>query len=145
MDLQSVFILSADQIVHILLHRTDSGDSEIIHKDLRNIRGKEGRKGWSEVDIFDSEGKKCQEHDHGFLLIPGDIVYDRKFIDIFQLKDFLEFQGNDCQGIGIVALSCIKDSRDSLISPRFSLLYLYFAQPAVRITVSFGKAFAKSV
>ena len=82
MDLQSVFILSADQIVHILLHRTDSGDPKIIHKDLRNIRGKECRKGWSEVDIFDSEGKECQKHDHGFLLIPGDIVDDRKFIDI---------------------------------------------------------------
>ncbi|SUQ49843.1 hypothetical protein CNEONATNEC26_02439 [Clostridium neonatale] len=32
-----------------------------------------------------------------------------------------------------------------LISPRSNLLYLYFAHPAVRITVSFGRAFAKSV
>ena len=31
------------------------------------------------------------------------------------------------------------------ISPKSNLLYLYFAQPAVNITVSFGKAFAKSV
>jgi arginyl-tRNA synthetase len=31
------------------------------------------------------------------------------------------------------------------MSPKFSLLYLYFAQPAVKITVSSGKAFANSV
>ena len=96
MDYGILFILS-NQIRNIFLYRTDSSDSEIINQDLCHIRGKECWKCRSQVDISDSKGKQSQEYDHRFLLIPGDIVHDRKVVDIFQFEYFLQFQCDHSQ------------------------------------------------
>ncbi len=49
-----------------------------------------------------------QQNGHGLLFIPGDIEGNRQFIDVFQAEDFLEFQGDHGQRIGIVALTGIE-------------------------------------
>ena len=95
--------------------------------------------------FFYPQGQQGQQYDHGFLLIPGNIVDNRQIIDIFQSEDFFQLQGDHCQRVAVIALSGIQYPGNSPISPRFNLLYLYLAQPAVRITVSSGRALAKSV
>ena len=74
--------LFSEKQFHIFLHTVNSCDTKIINQNFGYIWREECRKRWSKVDIFYPEGKQCQENNHGFLLIPGDIVDDRKFIDI---------------------------------------------------------------
>ena len=66
------------------------------------------------MDILDSERQQRQQHQHGFLFIPGDIVNDRKIVDVIQTEDFLQLQCNDGNGIRVVTLSGIQYARDTV-------------------------------
>ena len=60
------------------------------------------------MDIFYPQGQQGQQYDHGFLLIPGNIVDNRQIIDIFQSEDFFQLQGDHCQRVAVIALSGIQ-------------------------------------
>lgn len=106
--------LFSEKQFHIFFHAANSCNTKIVNQNFGYIWRKEGRKCWSKVNIFYPEGKQRQENDHGFLLIPGNVVDDRKLIDILKAKNFLKFHGDHCKGIGIVALACIQNSWDAV-------------------------------
>ena len=74
--------LFADQKAQILLDTADPGNAELFDQHLGHVGAEEGRQRGAEVNVVDSQREQGQQHDDGFLLIPGDIVDDRKFIDI---------------------------------------------------------------
>ena len=93
---------------NILVHRTNGLDVKFFHQNLGHGRRQKGRKCGSKADALDTEGKQGQEHGHGFLLIPGNVLGDGQIINVVQTKHLFEFQGNDRQGVGIVALTRIQ-------------------------------------
>ena len=44
-----------------------------------------------------AQTQQGQQDNDGFLLVPGNVVHDGQFVDIIQLENFLQFQGNDGQ------------------------------------------------
>ena len=60
------------------------------------------------MDILDSERQQRQQHQYSFLFIPGNIVNDRKLINIIQTEQLLQFQRDDGNGIRVVTLSGIQ-------------------------------------
>lgn len=91
--------------------------------------------------IFYRDVQKRQQYDDRFLLISGDIIDDRQIVNIVQHEDFLELEDDQDHELGGIALACVQDAGDSVDS----LLYLYFSQPAVRMTVSWENSLANSV
>lgn len=49
------------------------------------------------VDMLYAQTQQGQQDNDGFLLVPGNVVHDGQFVDIIQLENFLQFQGNDGQ------------------------------------------------
>ena len=47
--------------------------------------------------ISSHQAQQGQQYNNGFLLVPGNVVHDGQFVDIIQLENFLQFQGNDGQ------------------------------------------------
>ena len=66
------------------------------------------------MDILDSERQQRQQHQYSFLFIPGNIVNDRKLVDVIQPEYFLQFQRDDGNGIRVVTLSGIQYARDTV-------------------------------
>ena len=64
------------------------------------------------MDVLHPEKQQCQQHDDRFLLVPGDIVGDGQLVDIVEAEHFLQFQGDDRQRIGIVALTGVQHPGD---------------------------------
>ena len=60
------------------------------------------------MDILDSERQQRQQYQYSFLFIPGNIVNDRKLINIIQTEQLLQFQRDDGNGIRVVTLSGIQ-------------------------------------
>ena len=102
--------LFSEKQLHIFFHTVNSCNTKNVNQNFGYIWRKESWKGWPQVDIFYPEGKESQENDHGFLLIPCNVVDDRKFIDILKAKYFLKFHGDHCKRVGIVALACVQNT-----------------------------------
>ena len=66
------------------------------------------------MDILDSERQQRQQHQYSFLFIPGNIVNDRKLVDVIQPEYFLQFQRDDGNGIRVVTLSGIQYTWDTV-------------------------------
>ena len=62
------------------------------------------------MDVLDTQVKQGQQDDDRLLLVPGNIVNNRQIVDIIQVEDLFELEGDHRQGIGIVALPCIQHS-----------------------------------
>jgi hypothetical protein len=62
------------------------------------------------VDILDSEIEKSKQDYYGFLLIPCNIECDWQFVYVVQIENFLQFQGDHCKRVGVVALAGVEDS-----------------------------------
>lgn len=136
--------LSADHRLDVVLDRRDAADAEVLDENLGDIRGEESRQRRSEVDVLDAEVQQGQQDDDGLLLVPSDVEDKRQLVDVIKTEDFLELERDQREAVGVVALASIEDARMPPMSPRFILMYLYFAQPAVKMTVSFGRALANS-
>ena len=65
------------------------------------------------MDVFHTQIQKAQQNDDCFLFIPRDVVDDGQVVDILQTEYFLQFQGNDRQRIGVVALTGIQYAGDA--------------------------------
>ena len=118
-DERTVSVFSEEQL-QILVHCGDAGDAEVFDQHIGHVRREEGRKRRSEVNILHSEGEQGEQDDDGLLLVPGNVERQRELIDVVEPEDLLQLERDQSQ------------------------LYLYFAQPAVRITTSFGRRFANS-
>ena len=80
------------------------------------------------MNILHPEVQKRQQHDDSFLLIPGDIIDDRQIVDIIQSEDFFEFEGDQNQRIGVIALACVQDAGDSVnIAQRQFVVFVFCA------------------
>lgn len=99
----------------------------------------------AQMNVLHAQTQQGKQYNHRLLFVPRDIIGNRQFVDIVQLEDFFQLQGDNGKRITVVALAGIEHTRIPFISPKGNLLYLYFAHPAVRITVSCGNALAKSV
>lgn len=106
--------LFSEKQLHIFFYTVNSRNAKIVNQNFGYIWRKEGWQCWSQVDVFYPKGKERQENDHGFLFIPGNVVDDRKLIDIFKAKNFLKFHGDHCKRVGIVALASIQNARNSV-------------------------------
>lgn len=135
----------SDEPFHVFLYGSNTADAEGIYQNLGYIRRQEGRKCRAQVNVLHAQMQQRQQYNHRFLLIPGNVIGDRKIVDIRKTEDFLQLKRYNHKRIGVIALAGIKHAGNSPISPSASLLYLYLAQPAVRITVSLGSSAAKSV
>ena len=101
-------ILGAEEQVHIVFHRADASDAEVLHQNVGYVGGQEGRQGGSQMDVLHTQVQQGQENDNSLLFIPGNVVHDGQLVHIVQAEDFLQFQGNQSQGVGVVALAGIQ-------------------------------------
>ena len=65
------------------------------------------------MDVLHAQVQQSQENDDGLLLVPGDIESNRQLVNIVESKHLFEFQGNDRQRIGVVALPGVQNSRNT--------------------------------
>ena len=93
---------------------------KFLDKDFRDIRRKERRERGTEVDVLHAEVEQSEENDDGLLLVPRDIVGNRKIVDVIQAEHLFELQCDQCERVGIVALAgnrvragCRRYRRDS--------------------------------
>ena len=49
------------------------------------------------MNILYTEIKKCKKDNNSLLLIPRNVVYDRKFIYVLKLEYFLKLKCNKCK------------------------------------------------
>ena len=76
------------------------------------------------MDILHTKVQQCQQHNDSLLLIPCNVERDRKIIDIVKSEDLLELQGDQRKRVGIVALACVKHTRDSIDIAKVQLVVL---------------------
>ena len=60
------------------------------------------------MDVLHTQVQQGQQDDDSFLFVPGNVEDQGQFVDIFQTEDFLQFQGDQSQGVGVVALTGIQ-------------------------------------
>ena len=65
------------------------------------------------MNVLHAEGEKRQEHQNGFLFVPGYVVDDRQIVNILQPEDFFQLQRDHRQRIAVVALSGIENAGDA--------------------------------
>lgn len=80
------------QKAQILLDTADPGNAELFDQHLGHVGAEEGRQRGAEVDVVDSQREQGQQHDDGFLLIPGDVVDDGQVVDVVQPEHFLSLR-----------------------------------------------------
>ena len=78
---------SPDQDLQVFVHGGDARNAEVVYQNLRHIRGQEGRKCRSQMDVFNSEVEESQKHDDRLLLVPGNVEGKREIVDVIQSKD----------------------------------------------------------
>ena len=100
-------VLTEEQL-HIVLDRADACNAEVLNENLCHIGAEEGGQSGTQVDILHAQVQQGQQHDDRLLLIPGDVVDNRQVVDVVQAEDLLQLQGNDSQGVGVVALTGIQ-------------------------------------
>ena len=101
---------------------------------LATLGPEKGGQSGTQVDILHPLIQQGQQYDDRLLLIPGNVVDNGQLVDVLQSEDLLELQGNDRQRVGVVALTRIQHPGNAADVPQIQLLYLYLAQPAVRMT-----------
>ncbi len=55
------------------------------------------------MDILHTEVEEREQYDDSLLLVPGDVVGDRKLVYAVKAEDLLELQSDQGERIGIVA------------------------------------------
>ena len=95
---------SANHALDVALDVRNAADAEGLDEHVRDIRRKERRQRRSEVDVLHTEMQEREEDDDRLLLIPCDVVDNRQFVHIGEAEDLLELQGDERQGVRIVAL-----------------------------------------
>ena len=115
---------SAEKAVQILLHSADAGDAEGICQHLGHVGGEKGRQGGAQVDVFHAQVEQGQQDNHRLLLIPGDVIDDGQVIDVVQAEDLLELEGDDSQGVGVVALARVQHPGDAVDVAQLQLVIL---------------------
>ena len=65
------------------------------------------------MDVLHAEVEQGKENDDGLLLVPRDIVGNRKIVDVIQAEHLFELQRDQCKRVGIVALAGIEYARDA--------------------------------
>ena len=88
--------------------RSDRFDVEVVNQHLGDARRQEARQGRPKADAFDAQKEQGQKDGHGLLFVPGDIKGNGQLVDVGEAKDLLQLQGDDRQGIGIVALAGVE-------------------------------------
>ena len=78
----------------------DSGNasySEGVDQYFCYIRREEGRQCRAQMNVLHAQTQQGKQHNHRLLFVPRDIIGNRQFVDVVQLEDFLQLQGNDGQ------------------------------------------------
>ena len=60
------------------------------------------------MNILNAQRKQRQQNDHGFLLVPGNVIHNGQVVDAFQAERLLQFERNHGQRIRVVALPGIQ-------------------------------------
>ena len=99
---------------HVRFGGSNASDAELFYQHFGYVGRKEGRKRRTQVDMLHTQAQEGQQDDDRLLFVPGNVVHDGEFVDVVQLEDFLQLQGNDGQ--------CSTNSKDfaygvSLASP----------------------------
>ena len=102
----------------------DAGDAEGICQHLGHVGGEKGRQGGAQVDVFHAQVEQGQQDNHRLLLIPGDVIDDGQVIDVVQAEDLLELEGDDSQGVGVVALARVQHPGDAVDIAQLQLIIL---------------------
>ena len=76
------------------------------------------------MDVLHTERQQGQEYDDCLLLIPGNVVGDRELVDIGKPEDFLQLQGNQSKGVGVVALPCVENPGNTVDVTEIQLIIL---------------------
>ena len=76
------------------------------------------------MDILHAEVEESQEHDDCLLLVPCDVVSKRELVHIVEAEDFLQLECNDCQRVGVVALTCVEHARNAVDIAEVQLVVL---------------------
>src|SRR5699024_1718403 len=116
----------AEEETDIVLHGGDAGDAEGVHQYLGHIGAEESGQGGAQMDVLNAEIQQGQQHDDGLLLIPGDVVDDGQVVDVIQSKDFLEFQSDDGQRVGVIALTGVQNTGNAANVAEIQLVVLVF-------------------
>ena len=76
------------------------------------------------MDVFHAQVEQGQQDNHRLLLIPGDVIDDGQVIDVVQAEDLLELEGDDSQGVGVVALARVQHPGDAVDIAQLQLIIL---------------------
>ena len=95
------------------------------------------------MDVFDAQVEEGQKNDDGLLLIPGNVVDDGQVVDIVQAEDFLEFEGDEGQGVGVVALAGVKNSGNAAYISEIQLVVLVLCAAGGQDDDVLRKSFSK--
>ena len=97
----------AEKQLHVILNRSNAGDSEVLHENLGHIGAEEGGQSGAQVDVLDAQIQQGQQTMTAFV-VPGDVVDNGQVVDVVQAENFLELQGDNRQGVGVVALTGVQ-------------------------------------
>ena len=97
----------------VLLHGADAGDTKGVHQQLGHAGAEESGKGGAQVDVLHPQGEQGQEHNDRLLLIPSDVVDNGQVVEVRQTEDLLQLQGDEGQGVGIIALAGVQNPRNA--------------------------------
>lgn len=66
------------KLLQVVFHRADAGDTEALHQHLGHIRTEKCRQRGAKMDLLYAKIQQGQQYDDRLLLIPGDIIDDRR-------------------------------------------------------------------
>lgn len=78
----------------IVFHGCNRFDVEFLDQDVGDVGRQERRQGRAEADVFDAQIEQREQHDHGLLLEPGDVIGNRQVVDVVQAEDLFELEGD---------------------------------------------------
>ncbi len=76
------------------------------------------------MNVLYAQIEKGEKYDDGLLLIPCDVEYDRKIVDIVEPENLLELESDERKRVGVIALSGIENARDSVDVAEIQLVIL---------------------
>ena len=67
--MSSFQLLSSNEEFHVVVHRSDAGDAEVLDEHLGDVRREERREGRAKMDVLHAKVKERQQDDDGLLLV----------------------------------------------------------------------------